>query len=122
MACCKMDQIILHPECGDDPSIYETVPITHPLTGEPALMLAHKDNGDCIYLGAGGCENYENRPTICREYDCRKAFLAMNCKTRAKYISEGFMDRDKFAEGKKRVHTLTADERREAMSRRRRFS
>lgn len=34
-------------------------------------MLAHKDNGDCIYLGDTGCTIHERKPQQCREMDCR---------------------------------------------------
>lgn len=35
------------------------------------LMLAHKENGDCIYLGVGGCSIHDRKPRMCREMDCR---------------------------------------------------
>ena len=35
-------------------------------------MLDHKPNGDCIYLGNGGCTIHESKPRMCREMDCRK--------------------------------------------------
>jgi hypothetical protein len=64
--CCHNDAIRLLP--GDDPGQYVTVP--HPyFTGE--LMLDHKPNGDCIYLGDSRCEIHSRRPQMCREMDCR---------------------------------------------------
>lgn len=64
--CCKNDAVFIHPECGDDASLYETEMY------EGRQILKHKPNGDCIYLERGrGCTNWENRPTICRELDCR---------------------------------------------------
>lgn len=62
--CCRGDAIFLHPECGDDPSTYETEEY------EGRLILKHKPNRDCIYLD-GGCTIHERRPVICREMDCR---------------------------------------------------
>jgi len=49
---------------------------------EPAFMyetyerdgvtyLANRENGDCVYLVAGGCSIYGRRPQACRDYDCR---------------------------------------------------
>ena len=35
-------------------------------------MLAHKQNGDCIYLTDRGCGNYQDRPQVCRAADCRR--------------------------------------------------
>lgn len=42
---------------------------TQNFEGFPAL--AWKDNGDCIYLADGKCSIYEQRPTMCRAFDCR---------------------------------------------------
>jgi hypothetical protein len=65
--CCQGNLIYLHPECGDDASLYKTEPASDGRT-----MLAHKPNGDCIYLDRKeGCTIYDRRPTICRELDCR---------------------------------------------------
>jgi Fe-S-cluster containining protein len=35
-------------------------------------LLAHRPNGDCVYLGPGGCTIYERRPAVCRMFDCRE--------------------------------------------------
>jgi hypothetical protein len=64
--CCIGDAVFIHPECGDDASQYETE------VYEGRVVLAHKPNGECIYLERGkGCSIWERRPTICRELDCR---------------------------------------------------
>lgn len=39
--------------------------------------LPHKDNGDCVYLDNGKCSIYQDRPAVCREYDCRKSLLLL---------------------------------------------
>lgn len=64
--CCKCDALRLLP--GDDPKQYETEP--HP-TQPGALMLAHKENGDCFYLTDTGCGIHARRPRMCRTMDCR---------------------------------------------------
>lgn len=64
--CCLGDAVRL--TADDNPSKYQTEP--HPAI-PGALMLAHKPNGDCIYLGPTGCENHADRPTLCRAMDCR---------------------------------------------------
>ena len=33
-------------------------------------------NGACVHLGEWGCTVYEQRPAVCRSFDCR-AFAAM---------------------------------------------
>lgn len=68
-ACCQGDAIFLHPECGDKAEDY----ITEEYDGR--LIIAHKENDDCIYLDRSvGCTIYNNRPTICGELDCRKIY------------------------------------------------
>ncbi len=65
--CCHKDAVRLMPE-EDDITLYQTEP--HPLKpGE--LMLAHKENGDCFYLGKDGCTIHSFRPAQCRSMDCR---------------------------------------------------
>ncbi len=64
--CCHGDAIRL---LGvDDPAQYQTEPHDW-MPGH--LMLAHKPNGDCIYLGESGCTIHERKPQMCREMDCR---------------------------------------------------
>ena len=105
-ACCINDMIILHPEHGDRAADFQTVACRHPLTGKPALMLDHKPNGECVYLGEGGCTIHERAPAICREYDCRKQYLSMSRPERRRAIRAGLMDQTKFDAGRDRVHTL----------------
>ena len=64
--CCQGDAIRLLP--GDDPTLYQTVPHDYDAR---FLMLAHKPNGDCVYLGAAGCTIHATKPQMCREMDCR---------------------------------------------------
>ena len=68
-ACCKQMAVLLEP--GEDPSDYRT----EMYQGQP--MLAHKSNGDCVYLGAEGCTIHERAPAACRKMDCRKTALKM---------------------------------------------
>jgi len=116
--CVNFPAIVLHPECGDDISAYETVEIPHPLTGNQSHMLKHKDNGDCIYLGASGCEIYDNRSIICREFDCRKMYLRFTKSTREHMVRNKIADKQIFDAGKKHQHTLSAAERRLEISKR----
>jgi Fe-S-cluster containining protein len=70
--CCKSDAVRLLE--GDSPKEYETEP--HP-TIPGALMIAHKENRDCVYLGDKGCSIHDRRPRMCREMDCRTIFYNM---------------------------------------------
>lgn len=73
--CCRGDAIFLHPEHGDDASLYQTE------LYQGRVILAHKTNGDCIYLDrALGCTIHDRRPTICREFDCRALVDAVGAK------------------------------------------
>lgn len=78
--CCRGDAIRLLP--GDDVNAYRTEPHSH---YPGALMLAHKANGDCIYLGATGCTIQEDKPTMCREMDCRVVAASIGYTTARKY-------------------------------------
>ena len=40
------------------------------------LVLRQRADGACIHLGERGCTVYEQRPAVCRSFDCR-AFAAM---------------------------------------------
>ncbi len=64
--CCHHDAIRILP--ADDASLYQTVPHEH-YPGH--LMLDHKQNGDCVYLGDAGCTIHDHSPQQCREMDCR---------------------------------------------------
>lgn len=109
--CINFPAIILYPEAGDDVSAYKTVDVQHPLTGEPAKMLAHKANGDCEYIGPHGCDIYDNRPIICREFDCRKMYLSFPKPMREYMVKRGMADKETFEAGKQRQHSLNAQER-----------
>lgn len=73
--CCRADAVRLLPE--DDAGSYLTEP-HDTMPGE--RMLAHRANGDCVYLdrAAGGCSIYERRPLMCRHMDCRLIALALS--------------------------------------------
>ncbi len=68
--CCQGDAVRLTKD--DDPKEYLTEP--HPYI-PGALMLAHKPNGDCIYLEENGCSIHGRAPSLCRSADCRPLAL-----------------------------------------------
>lgn len=71
--CCHNDLIRLLP--SDDPTQYRTIP--HPYR-RGAKALAHKPDGDCVYLGKNGCIIHATKPQMCREMDCRRIALALS--------------------------------------------
>ena len=68
--CCRGDAIRLTAE--DNSKQYITEP--HPYIAG-ALMIAHKENGDCIYLDPNGCRIHNSAPSLCRIADCRSIAL-----------------------------------------------
>lgn len=74
--CCQGDAIRLTEE--DNPADYITEP--HPYIAG-ALMLAHKPNGDCIYLDNNGCSIHDRAPALCRSADCRSIALKYDFDT-----------------------------------------
>ena len=71
--CCQNNPgIQILPEFGDDPALYTGN--TEEIDGH--LVLKRQSNGDCVYLDSvTGCSNYENRPSICRSFDCRRGYM-----------------------------------------------
>lgn len=111
VACCKRERVILYPEHGDDVASYETLPATindagRKIYGDGRVMLAHKPNGNCIYLGEHGCTIWDRAPAMCREFDCRRWFARFNRAQRRLLLAKGFADRDVIRAGSERVHTL----------------
>jgi Fe-S-cluster containining protein len=63
-ACCKRDLVPLDPERDDMAQLQ-----WQRVAGR--AVLAHKFNGECVYLTERGCGNYDSRPLACRRFDCR---------------------------------------------------
>jgi hypothetical protein len=74
--CCQSDAIRLERE--DSPTQYKTEP--HPFIAG-ALMLAHRPDGECIYLENGGCSIHDHAPSLCRLADCRSLALRIDYDT-----------------------------------------
>ena len=82
--CCHGDAVRLLP--SDDLSQYKTEP--HPYIPK-ARMLAHSPNGDCVYLGLGGCTIHDTKPLMCREMDCRRIAQAVTWTQARKMEARG---------------------------------
>lgn len=98
-ACCRGDAITLDPALGDDPNQYLTEPAPQraQAAGGTSVMLAHKDSGDCVYLGPNGCTIHGRQPYKCRMFDCRIAWVKFKKYKRhvieQKIISEAVLNR-----------------------------
>lgn len=93
--CCLSDAVRLMP--GDSPADYLTEP-HQSLQG--ALMLAHKANGECVYLGPAGCTIHERSPAQCRTMDCRKIARALTMTAARKAAKKGLIKFSVWQKGK----------------------
>ncbi|WP_421180392.1 YkgJ family cysteine cluster protein [Aeromonas enteropelogenes] len=90
--CCRGDAISIHPELGDDASRYQTVPHCIPqLAAKGIVMLAHKPDESCVYLGEGGCTIHGQAPALCREFDCRGLVRKLGYTNARKAIKKGML-------------------------------
>lgn len=75
--CCQGDavRILTH----ENSSQWQTEPHAY----DPReRMLAHKPNGDCIYLDCSGCSIHNQpRPQQCVEMDCRNIYRGISLET-----------------------------------------
>ena len=85
--CCRGDAVRLLP--ADDPNQYITEP--HSII-KGALMLAHKPNGECIYLGEGGCTIHDTSPQQCKEMDCRRIAAKITFTQARKMTKTGYFN------------------------------
>jgi hypothetical protein len=116
-ACCRGGElVVLFPEDGDDPARFDHIEVPSP--AGTILVLRHRENGDCVYLGAGGCTIHGRAPAVCRNFDCRKYFLSMPRNERRLVEKRAASKPDIFTAGRQRIHTLSQAERDAAIARR----
>ena len=94
--CCQKDAVRLLPQ--DDLGLY--MKENHPLfPGQ--YMLAHKENGDCLYLDREkGCTIHPFRPTLCRDMDCRNIYKSLTPKKAQKLNDKGMLNEAIYNRGK----------------------
>ncbi len=120
--CCRSGQgLFLHPEQGDDVESYQVQVAADPAGGSPVFLLATKENGHCVYLGASGCTIYHRRPLLCRSFDCRKHYLILPRQDRDNLVKLGLSSRAVFNAGRSRVKTLSAAEKKDCLDKREEF-
>ncbi len=109
--CCQKELVVLFPDRGDIAANYELMKV--PLADGSTLdIVAQKPNGDCVYLGDHGCTIYDRAPAICRAFDCRKYFVSLSRNERRVMERMSNHKFEVFAAARKRLHTLSAAERR----------
>lgn len=108
--CCRGNSIVmLLPQHGDLLDSYEHEFVMLPGAGRGPI-LKRKPNGDCVYLGAGGCTIHDRAPVVCRVFDCRGAYLAFMeqpRQERERFVREGYVSPDILARGK---HLLLSED------------
>ena len=115
-ACCEHEAVILHPDKGDDVATYDTMPV--PGAAIPGVMLKHKPDGSCTYLGESGCTIYERRPYLCRLYDCRKFFISMTNREKRRLLEMNPLYQKEFDAAKARLDSLTHEDKQKYIAKR----
>ncbi len=104
--CCQGDAIRL--EDADLNKGYRTEP--HPFI-PGALMLAHKPNGDCVYLDENGCSIHDDAPSLCKVADCRSLALRYNFETAMRLHAMRRIDIRVWDQGRKLVEKMSRGKR-----------
>ena len=99
--CCHGDAVRLL--ASDDLSKYQTEP--HPYMPE-AWVVAHKPNGDCLYLGDEGCTIHDTKPQMCRDMDCRRIAMAITWTQARKAAAGGMLRMDVWRRGKELLASI----------------
>ncbi len=104
--CCQGDAVRLEEE--DLNRGYRTEP--HPyLAG--ALMIAHKPNGECVYLEDGGCSIHDHAPSLCRAADCRSLAVRYDFDAARALHALGRLDIRVWDQGKKLLEEMKTKNR-----------
>ena len=106
--CCQGDAVRL--EAEDLTMGYQTE--AHPYI-KGALMLAHKPNGDCIYVNERGCSIHDRAPSLCRTADCRSLALRIDFETARALHRTGRLDLRVWDQGHKLLQAMAEQSRRE---------
>lgn len=116
-ACCRGGElVVLFEEEGDRPETFEHDAVETP--HGTLLLLRHRPNGDCVYLGEHGCTIYHRAPAVCRRFDCRQYFLSMPRNERRQIERHAGAKVKIFEAARERLSSLTPAERADAMRRR----
>ncbi|MFZ0454404.1 MAG: YkgJ family cysteine cluster protein [Ignavibacteriaceae bacterium] len=99
--CCRGDAVKIDDE--DIEKGYQVEP--HPyVRGE--LMIAHKENGECIYLVENGCGIHDRAPLLCRSADCRSLALKFDFVTAMNLHDIGLIDIRVWDQGNKLLEEM----------------
>jgi Fe-S-cluster containining protein len=104
--CCLGDAVRL--EADDLAMNYQTE--AHPYI-RGALMIAHKPNGECIYLDERGCRIHDRAPSLCRTADCRSLAIRIDFESAKKLHLSGRMDIRVWDQGHKLLEEMKRQSR-----------
>ena len=79
---------------------YKTEP--HPL-GNTYLMIAHKENTECIYLDEEGCTVHADKPQMCSEMDCRNIASNVSFTQARQFVKKGMLRQSIWEKGKELI-------------------
>jgi len=71
-------------------------------------MLAHKANGDCIYLDELGCSIHGRAPSLCRIADCRSIAARLDFESAKRLHLLGRLDLRVWDKGQKLLERMAA--------------
>jgi Fe-S-cluster containining protein len=112
IACCVGHQsVALNSVWGDDPTRYrqEDLALEDVYgTGQLAVVLNRTPEGDCVFLDREkrACTNYNNRPAVCRSFDCRRVCREFAGEDRVTAMTKGIYPPAVFEAADERMHTL----------------
>jgi len=75
-------------------------------------MIAHKANGECVYLDERGCSIHDHAPSLCRSADCRSVALRFDFENAMRLHRLGRLDIRVWDKGRKLLEALTPQEKR----------
>jgi hypothetical protein len=73
-------------------------------------MLAHKPNGECVYLNEQGCSIHGRAPSLCRTADCRSVAVRIDFETARALHAMGRLDLRVWDQGHKLLESMAKQE------------
>ena len=71
-------------------------------------MLAHKPNGECVYLNERGCSIHGSAPALCRIADCRSLAFRLDYESARQLHLMGRLDIRVWQQGRKLLEAMQA--------------
>jgi hypothetical protein len=76
-------------------------------------MLAHKPNGECVYLKKNGCSIHDHAPFLCRLADCRSLALRFDFETARRLHAVKRLDIRVWDQGHRLLEKMTLQDSKE---------